>query len=46
MKVNKGFAEGSCRDMKPGTVVQFERYGFARLDSINGEELTFVFSHK
>jgi len=39
----KGYCEKSCGELKVGDVVQFERVGFARLDS-KGKELVFIFS--
>lgn len=44
MKEERGFCEPSCRELPAGSIVQFERYGYARLDA-NGESgLVFVFS--
>jgi glutamyl-tRNA synthetase len=40
-----GVAEGICRRLKPGDVVQFERFGFARIDQTN-KELTAYFAQK
>lgn len=31
----KGVAEDKCRELKPSDVVQFERFGFVRIDSVN-----------
>jgi glutamyl-tRNA synthetase len=38
----KGYCEASCKDLDVGTVVQFERFGFCRLDS--KDPLTFIYS--
>ncbi|HSB47490.1 MAG TPA: glutamate--tRNA ligase [Candidatus Bilamarchaeum sp.] len=38
----KGYCEKGCLSLAPGTVVQFERFGFCRLD--RKEPLTFVYS--
>jgi glutamyl-tRNA synthetase len=42
MKTVKGFCEKAVSEMAPGVVVQFERFGFCRLD--RKEPLTFIFS--
>ncbi|MCX8174847.1 MAG: glutamate--tRNA ligase [Candidatus Micrarchaeota archaeon] len=39
-----GFCEPSCRQLAEGTVVQFERYGYARLDKKDEKGLVFIFS--
>jgi glutamyl-tRNA synthetase len=39
-----GYCESVCRDLEDGTVVQFERFGFCRLDRKEGGKLVFVFS--
>lgn len=41
-----GLCESACKDLKVGDVVQFERFGFARLDEITNNELIFYFAHK
>ena len=41
----KGIAEKSAVTIKIGEVIQFERFGFARLDS-KDKTLKFVFAHK
>jgi glutamyl-tRNA synthetase len=37
----KGYCEKSCADLKPGAIIQFERFGFCRLDS--RKPLRFIF---
>ncbi len=44
-KVKKGFGEPSLRDLDVGTMVQFERFGFCRLDK-KDKKLSFWFAHK
>ncbi len=44
--VDIGYCETECAELEVGTIVQFERYGFARLDSKSKDGLTFVFAHK
>jgi glutamyl-tRNA synthetase len=42
----KGVGEAGLSKLKVGSVVQFERFGFVRLDKIGDSELAFVFGHK
>jgi glutamyl-tRNA synthetase len=42
----KGLAEENIKLLKEGDIVQFERFGFCRLDSIENEEYNFWFTHK
>jgi glutamyl-tRNA synthetase len=42
----KGLAEENIKLLKEGNIVQFERFGFCRLDSIENEEYNFWFTHK
>jgi glutamyl-tRNA synthetase len=44
--VTAGLAEPSCKDLKVNDIVQFERFGFARLDEIVDGKLRFYFAHK
>ncbi len=48
--VVKGVAEASIKDLKVGSLVQFERFGFCRLDAVEGKGPTttykFWFTHK
>jgi glutamyl-tRNA synthetase len=41
----EGVAESSCKQLEPNAIVQFERYGFARIDQV-GKELTAYYAHK
>jgi len=43
--VTEGVAEGACKQLKPDEIVQFERFGFVRIDHIN-KELTAYFAQK
>jgi len=43
--VAEGIAESFCRKLKPGDVIQFERFGFVRIDKIN-RKLTAYYAHK
>ncbi|MBT6995403.1 glutamate--tRNA ligase [Candidatus Woesearchaeota archaeon] len=44
--VKKGLGESALNGLKVGSVIQFERFGFVRLDSKSDKELVFVFGHK
>jgi glutamyl-tRNA synthetase len=43
--VNEGVAESACKKLKPDAVIQFERFGFVRVDE-NDAELTVYYAHK
>ncbi len=43
--VNEGIAESACKKLKPDAVIQFERFGFVRIDK-NEEHLTAYYAHK
>jgi hypothetical protein len=40
-----GFAEGACKKLKPNAVIQFERFGFVRIDAA-AEALSAYYAHK
>ncbi|MGF7118208.1 glutamate--tRNA ligase [Methanobacterium oryzae] len=42
----EGLVEPACENLKVGDIVQFERFGFARLDEIKDDKLVFYFAHK
>ena len=44
MSEDSGFCEASCRELAVGDIVQFERYGYARLDKKEEHGLVFIFS--
>jgi len=44
--VKKGLGENSLKNVKIGDIIQFERFGFCRLDSINNKVYKFWFTHK
>ena len=41
----KGFCEKACQNLSVGDVIQFERVGFARLDSKDGK-MVFYYGHR
>jgi glutamyl-tRNA synthetase len=41
----RGFAEDACRELKPNEIIQFQRFGFVRVDSID-EKLILYFAHR
>ena len=43
--VAKGVAEEACRKLNPNEIIQFERFGFVRVDSVN-EKLIVYFAHR
>ena len=43
--VNEGIAESVCKKLKPDAVIQFERFGFVRVDK-NDKQLTAYYAHK
>jgi glutamyl-tRNA synthetase len=44
-KTESGLAEPAITDVQPGTLVQFERYGFARIESV-GAKVKAFYSHR
>ncbi len=45
-KVVKGIAENNIKDLKIGEVIQFVRFGFCRLDSVEKDVYKFWFTHE
>jgi glutamyl-tRNA synthetase len=43
--VAEGIAESICKQLKPNTTIQFERFGFVRIDKVDAK-LTAYYSHK
>ena len=45
-KTIKGLAESGIRGLKIGTIIQFERFGFCRLDKKEKNKMIFWFAHR
>jgi glutamyl-tRNA synthetase len=43
--VTEGFAESACKKLKPDAIIQFERFGFARINEVN-QKLIAYYAHK
>jgi glutamyl-tRNA synthetase len=43
--IAEGIAESACKTLKPDEIVQFERFGFVRIDKVN-MKLTAYYAHK
>jgi glutamyl-tRNA synthetase len=43
--VTEGFAEADCKKLKPDAIIQFERFGFVRVNEV-GEKLITYYAHK
>ncbi|MCL4430441.1 MAG: glutamate--tRNA ligase [Chloroflexi bacterium] len=43
--VTEGFAEADCKKLKPDAIIQFERFGFVRVNEV-GEKLIAYYAHK
>ena len=44
--IKKGFCEPDCTNLNVGDIIQFERFGFCRLDELKEDLLIFYFAHK
>ncbi len=44
--VERGLGEPSVKGLQVNSVIQFERFGFVRLDAIEGDTYKFWFTHK
>ncbi len=43
--INEGVAESACKKLKPGDVIQFQRFGFVHVDE-NNTKLKVYYAHK
>lgn len=41
----RGVVEDACKKLRVGEIVQFERFGFVRIDSLD-KKLTAYFAHR
>jgi glutamyl-tRNA synthetase len=41
-----GLAENACKELKADDVIQFERFGFVRIDSVGEDKITVYYTHK
>lgn len=46
--IDEGLCEPSCLELKEGDIIQFERYGFVRIDKVDKEsrKIEAIFCHK
>jgi glutamyl-tRNA synthetase len=44
--VSEGFAESACKKLKPDAVIQFERFGFTRVDQLSNQKMVAYYGHK
>ena len=44
--VVEGLSEELCKDLEPDTVIQFQRFGFVRVDGVSEEEMGVYFAHR
>jgi glutamyl-tRNA synthetase len=44
-KVTEGFAENACKKLKPDAIIQFERFGFTRVDEVD-QKMVAYYAHK
>ena len=43
--VTEGFAEADCKKLKPDAIIQFERFGFVRVNEV-GDKIIAYYAHK
>jgi glutamyl-tRNA synthetase len=43
--VTQGFAEADCKKLKPDAIIQFERFGFVRINEVS-EKIVAYYAHK
>jgi glutamyl-tRNA synthetase len=44
--VTEGFAESACKKLKPDAIIQFERFGFVRIDQVDNGKMVVYYAHK
>jgi len=43
--IAEGIAENACKGLKPNEIIQFERFGFTRVDEVNMRLKTY-YAHR
>ncbi len=43
--ITEGFAESACKKLKPDAIIQFERFGFTRVNEVN-QKIVAYYAHK
>jgi glutamyl-tRNA synthetase len=43
--VTEGFAESACKKLMPDAIIQFERFGFTRINEVN-QRIVAYYAHK
>ena len=43
--ITEGFAESACKKLKPDAIIQFERFGFTRINEVN-QKIVAYYAHK
>jgi glutamyl-tRNA synthetase len=43
--IAEGIAESACKQLKPNSIIQFERFGFVRIDEVNTKLIAY-YGHK
>ena len=43
LKIERGYCEANCSQLKIGDTIQFERFGFVKLDGKTDDKLTFIY---
>ena len=46
IKIARGVCEEDCKNIKPGEVVQFERFGFVKIENASDKKIEAVLVHK
>ncbi|RJS77004.1 hypothetical protein CW667_04470, partial [Candidatus Bathyarchaeota archaeon] len=41
----EGIAESACKKLKPNMIIQFERFGFVRIDKVDAKLIAY-YTHK
>ncbi len=44
--IDEGYCEPQCMNLEEGTIIQFERYGFVKLEEKKDGKLSFIYIHR